>query len=106
MAELRKWELVIPERTVLIEAGKENPHTTDLKGKTVVLQWNGKHNGDVFLNRISELLAEKVKDLTIIKRWEIEPDTKRISADSDTSKKAAQKLAERKPDMVIAAQGD
>ena len=41
-----------------------------------------------------------------IKRWEIEPDTKRVTQNSEASKETAQKLAELKPDMVIAAQGD
>jgi hypothetical protein len=106
MAESRKWELVNPEGTVPMETGQANPHTMDLKGKTVVLQWNGKHNGDVFLNRIGELLTEKIKDLKVIKWWEIEPETTRVTQNSEASKKTAQKLAELKPDMVIAAQGD
>ena len=46
------------------------------------------------------------KDLKIIKRWEVEPDTMRVTQNSEASKKTAQKLAELKPDMVIAAQGD
>ncbi len=106
MAELIKWEIVNPEGTLLIEARKVNPHPKDLKGKTVLLRWNGKHNGDVFLNRISELLPEKVKDLKVIKSWEVEPSTALNTENPDGSKKLAQKLARLKPDIVIGAQGD
>ncbi len=106
MAERRKWELVNPEGISLVKAGKVNPHPTNLKGKTVVLRWNGKHNGDVFLNRIGQLLMEKIKDLKVIKSWEVEPDTKQVSENPDVSKRIAQRPAELNPDIAIGAQGD
>lgn len=106
MSEPAKWELVNPEGAVLVEAGQLNPHPADLTGKAVVLRWDCKQNGDVFLTRIGELFTERVKDLKVIKGWEAAPDTNRSSNNPDTSKKFAQQLAELKPDIVIGAQGD
>ena len=39
----------------------------DLSGKAIGLFWNGKHNGDVFLLRIAELLQERFKDTKIVR---------------------------------------
>jgi hypothetical protein len=40
-----------------------------------MLYWNGKHRGDHFLNRVAELLTEKVKEIKIIKSREVAPET-------------------------------
>lgn len=51
--ELRqKWVFLNPEGTVKIEPIKMNLHPLTLEGKTVMLRWNGKHNGDKFLERV------------------------------------------------------
>jgi len=63
-----KWKLVNPEALVQVEAGQVNPHPKDFR-KDVVLYWNGKPNGDLFLNRIGELLIEKVDNVKVIKAW-------------------------------------
>jgi hypothetical protein len=49
-----------PEEGKIPKVGliKLNPHPFTLEGKTVVLRWNGKYNGDNFLNRIAELLND------------------------------------------------
>jgi len=39
----------------------------DLTGKTVGLFWNGKHNGDVFLLKVVEILKERFKGMKIEK---------------------------------------
>lgn len=95
-----------PESAVLVEAVTLNPHPASLEGKTVVLRWNGKHNGDNFLNRVGELLTEQVKDVKIIKMWEVDPATACISESSEVSEGIAAKIAEQKPDLVIASQAD
>lgn len=38
-----------------------------LEGKTIGLFWNNKPNGDVFLNRIGELLVEQFNNIEIIR---------------------------------------
>jgi hypothetical protein len=45
-----------------------------LEGKRVGLWWNGKPNGDVFLNRVAELLEKNYKSIKIIKFWEVDPE--------------------------------
>jgi len=100
------WELVNPEGVVKIEPMKVNPHPTSLEGKTILLRWNGKHNGDNFLTRIGELLKEKVKDVKIVKSWEIAPWTAIIAGNPDKSKQIVDTLAKEKPDLVIGSQCD
>jgi hypothetical protein len=85
---------------------KLNPHPATLEGKTIVLRWNGKFNGDNFLNRIAELLTEKVKGVKVIKMWEVDRDTASISDSLEKSNEFTQKVAKLKPDIVIAAQAD
>lgn len=100
------WELVNPEGVVKIEPMKVNPHPTSLEGKTILLRWNGKHNGDNFLTRIGELLKEKVKNVKIVKSWEIAPWTAIIAGNPDKSKQIVDTLAKEKPDLVIGSQCD
>jgi hypothetical protein len=101
-----KWKLVNPEALVQIEADQVNPHPKDLSGKTVVLYWNGKPNGDLFLNRIGELLAERVDNVKVIKAWEVRPSTKRTDPTAGASRATAQELAGLSPDLIIGAPGD
>ncbi len=103
---IQQWELINPEGNIKIEPMKVNAHPTTLVGKTVVLRANGKHNADNFLNRVAELLQKEVKDIKIIKSWEVAPETNTISQNPDLSVKFAQKLASFKPDLVIGSQCD
>jgi hypothetical protein len=101
------WEVINPESVTRIEPMKLNPHPSTLEGKTVVLRWNGKHNGDHFLNRVAELLKEKVKGIKVIKSWEVAPETvDPITGNEERSREFARKIASFKPDIVIAAQAD
>jgi hypothetical protein len=101
------WEVINPEGVIRIEPMEVNPHPSTLEGKTVVLRWNGKHNGDHFLNRVAELLKEKVKGIKAIKSWEVAPETvDPITGNDERSKGFARKIASFKPDIVIAAQAD
>ena len=101
------WELLNPEGVIKIEPMEINPHPTTLEGKTVLLRWNGKHNGDKFLDRLAELLAQKVKGIKIIKSWEVAPETvDPISGSPERSMELMKKLAAFKPDLVIGSQAD
>ena len=103
----QKWELLDPEGVVKIEAMKINPHPSTLEGKTVMLRWNGKHNGDKFLERVGELLVDKVKNVRIIKSWEVAPETvDPITGSQERSLEFAKAIAKFKPDIVIGAQSD
>ncbi len=101
------WEVIDPEGVIRIEPMKVNPHPSTLEGKTVVLRWNGKHNGNHFLNRVAELLKEKVKDIRIIRSWEVAPETvDPITGNEERSKEFARRIASFRPDVVVAAQAD
>jgi len=101
------WELLNPEGVVKIEPMEINPHPSTLEGKTIMLRWNGKHNGDNFLNRVAELLAEEVREVKIIKSWEVAPETvDPITGSQERSLELMKKLAALKPDLVIASQAD
>lgn len=103
----QRWEVLNPQGVVRIEPMKINPHPSALEGKTVLLRWNGKHNGDKFLDRLSELLAQKVKGIKIIKSWEVAPETvDPISGSEERSIELMKKLAAFKPDLVIGSQAD
>ena len=100
------WELVNPEGVIKIEPMKVNPHPKSLEGKTVLLRWNGKHNGDNFLSRVGELLKENVKNVKIVKSWEVAPWTAIIAGNPDKSREIVKTLAVHKPDLVIGSQCD
>jgi len=85
---------------------KMNPHPSSLEGKTVVLRWNGKYNGDRYLSWIGELMSQKIKNVKIIKMWEIDKSTAAISKNAEVSEQVAASIAKLKPDLVIAAQAD
>ncbi len=98
----QRWEILNPEGVIKIEPMEINPHPATLEEKTVLLRWNGKHNGDKFLDRVAELLAQKVKGIKIIKSWEVAPETvDPISGSQERSKELMKKLAAFKPDLVI-----
>jgi len=99
-------KLINPEGVVNIEPMKVNPHPVSLEGKTVVLQWNGKQNGDNFLNQVAALLIENVKNIKIIKAWQEAPEVKIISQNPEKSRQLAQRIAAFRPDLVIAGQAD
>jgi len=106
-AIIQKWEVLNPEGVIKIEPMKINPHPSTLEGKTIMLRWNGKHNGDKFLERVGELLKERVKDVRVIKSWEVAPETvDPIAGSQERSQEFAKAIAKFKPDIVIGAQSD
>ena len=85
---------------------KMNSRPASLEGKTVLLRWNGKYNGDKFLIRVGELIPQQVKSVKIIKMWEMDKATATISKSAEVSKQVAANITKLKPDLVIAAQAD
>ena len=106
MKEKVTWQLVNPEGVANVEAIAATRRLETLEGRTVLLHWNNKHNGDAFLSRIAELLVENVKGVKIIKDWEVVPETATISSSPEVSKESARKLADFKPDISIGSQAD
>jgi hypothetical protein len=102
----QEWDLINPEGVVKIKPMEVAPRLASLEGKTVALRWNGKPNGDLFLNRIGELLVEKVKGVKIVKVWEMAHDTAIISSNPEKSKAITDKVSSLNPDIVIASTAD
>jgi len=102
----QEWEIVNPTGVIKKADIKPAARITSLEGKTIAFRWNGKHNGDVFLGRLAELMAEKVPSATIVKAWEADPSMNKISGSAAESKRIAKALKDMKADIVIASQCD
>lgn len=102
----QELELGNPGVAVKVLTMKLAPRITTLERKTVVLRWNGRPNGNVFLNRVAELLTSQVKDVNVIKAYEMEPETSTVSHTIERGKEIAKMLVAMNPDIVIASQGD
>jgi hypothetical protein len=83
-----------------------NAHPASLEGKTVVLRWNGKPNGDKLLNYLGDVLTQQVSGIKIVKMWEVDPATANSSESAETSVQFADEIAAQNPDLVIASQCD
>ena len=100
-----KWELVNPQGAVVeVEKVDITPHPDTLEGKTVALRWNGKAGGDIFLDRVAELLVEQVQDIDIIKLYEELPET--VFCCQAAPEEMFDHIAALQPDLVIGAQCD
>ena len=101
------WDLVNPEGIIRIDPMTLPVHPASLEGKTIMLRWNGKHNGDVFLNRIAQRLSEHIDGVKIVKSWEVAPETvNAITGSQEKSLAVATTLSRYKPHIVIGAQAD
>ena len=102
----QEWAVLNPTGTIDIKQVQLAPRITTLEGKTIVLRWNDKQNGDNFLNRIAELLKEKIPSAKVIKLYEIDKSTVKISGSVAESARIAQVIKGLHADIVIAAQTD
>ena len=102
----QEWQMLIPTGVIKqaqIEPAKR-PATLD--GKTVVLRWNSKNNGNLVLDRIAENFHKKLPSVNVVKMYEKDPSTNIISGSAAASERIAKAVAEVKPDLVIASQCD
>jgi hypothetical protein len=99
---VQKWKLVNPEGVVVVKPVEIAPRTASLEGKTILLRWNGKHNGNNFLDRVGELLTQQVRGVKVIKMWEAVPGSNNYPMKAEHFE-AALKF---KPDLLIASQAD
>ena len=74
-----------------------------LEGRRIGLLWNGKPNGDIFLDRVAEILEKKYKNIEIIKFWKVDPEHTALS--NKYSEETLDRIA-KSADIVIASQGD
>ena len=106
MEAVQEWEVINPMGTIAIQPIKLAPRLASLEGKTIVLRWNGKHNGNNYLDRIADLLAEKLPSAKVIKLYEVDKSTVKISGSNAESARIAQVIKGLKADIVIASQAD
>jgi hypothetical protein len=106
LAEANEWVLVSPVGEYGGKKIELAPRLPTLQGKKIGLKWNAKPNGNVFLDRIAELLKERVPGVEIIKFYQAEPSTVPQSTSADVAKQKAKAIASHKPDLVIGAQCD
>jgi len=93
-----------PTNVAVIEEHLEfAPRINSFVGKRIGLLWNGKPNGNFYLDRVAQLLEQRYKDIDIIKFWEVDPEQ---TAHPDQKSDAALDGIAKKSDVVIAAQGD
>jgi hypothetical protein len=102
----QQWELINPEGLVMVKPVGPAPRPGTLEDKTVVMRWNGKANGDHYLNRVGELLAEKVTGVNIIRLWEEHLSTACISQSPEESRDVARKIADLGADLVMGTNAD
>jgi hypothetical protein len=102
----QEWDIINPAGVVQIKQVQLAPRITTLEGKTIVLRWNGKHNGNNFLDRVAELLNEKVPSAKVIKLYEVDKSTVKISGAIAESTRIAQVIKGLKADIVIGSQAD
>jgi len=103
---IQEWELINPAGAIAIQPIKPAPRLASLEGKTIILRWNGKHNGNNFLDRIAELLAEKLPSAKVIKIYGVDKSTVKISGANAESARIAKVIKDLKADIVIASQAD
>jgi len=103
---VQQWEVVNPAGVIKVTPIKMAPRIGSLEGKTIALKWNSKPNGNIFLDRVAELLKEKYPTAKIVKIYELEPTTVPQSANQADSDRKAKLIAKYKPDIVIGAQCD
>jgi len=103
---IQQWELVNPAGVIKVMPIKMAPRINSLEGKTVGLKWDMKPNGNIFLDRVAELLRERVSGVKILKFYELEPSTAPQSENMQVADRKAQIIAKYKPDIVIGAQAD
>ena len=108
-ADLPKVELVNPAGVVAVKKVDAIPHNGSLDGKRIVLRWNGKPNGEIYLDRIADLLEAKYKKATVIRAYKENPKTA-IGAKEDIivggTEGQTKMVMAMGPDIVIAAQAD
>lgn len=102
----QNWELVDPTGAIKVEPITLANRIGTLQGKTVGLKWNQKPNGNLFLDRVAELLKEQVPGVRIVKFYDVEPTTVPQSANMEVAAQKAQIIAKYKPDIVIGSQCD
>ncbi len=106
MEKPQEWELVNPAGIVEKAFIAPADRITDLEGKTVVLRWNGKHNGNILLDKLAVKLSEQYPNTKVVKAYVEDGTLNGISGNAAESERVAKALQAMRPDIVIASQCD
>ena len=71
----QEWKVLNPVGAVEIEDHGGAQRFDDFTGKRIGLWWNGKPNGDVFLNEVARQFESRYKGITTVRMWELDPTT-------------------------------
>lgn len=74
----------------------------DFSGKRIGLWWNGKPNGDIFLDEMARQLGSRFRGMSTVRMWEVDPST--TSAYGIT--RAQLELVANSADLVIGGLAD
>lgn len=69
----QQWTVVNPVSTPNVGRLGSAERVDDYSGKRVGLWWNGKPNGDVFLDEVGAQLAARFPGMTTVRIWEHRP---------------------------------
>jgi hypothetical protein len=102
----QEWELINPMGEIEKTAVNPAPRIKNLDGKTVVLRWNGKNNGDIALDRLAVLLGKKYPAAKIVKSYALDASINTITGNDEQSMRVTNFIKGLKPASVIAFQAD
>jgi hypothetical protein len=103
---VQEWDLITPTGVIEKAVSKPAPRISTLDGKTIALRWNGKHNGNVVLDRLAELIGQKFPTAKVVKTYENDQSFNKISGSEAEADRITKSIAGVKPDIIIASQAD
>lgn len=98
----QQWILMNPVADTEARHFSMSDRASSLDGRTVGLFWNGKPNGDIFLNEVARHLEARFARVKIVSMWEARPETRTFYGNSADSLKFMAQNA----DLVIGTSAD
>ena len=71
----QEWTVMNPAGDANVEHRSGAVRIDDFSGRRVGLWWNGKPNGDNFLNEVARQLESRNPGMTTVRMWELSPST-------------------------------
>jgi len=100
--DTQKWTVMNPVGDADIENLGGATRLDDFSGKRIGLWWNGKPNGDIFLDEVARQLETHYPGMTAVRMWEIDPAT---TTAYGVPRDKLERMA-RSADLVIGALAD
>lgn len=100
--DTQKWTVMNPVADVDIEKLGGATRLDDFSGKRIGLWWNGKPNGDIFLNELAHQLESRYPGMNTVRMWELDAAT---TTAYGVPRDKLERMA-KSADMVIGALAD